>query len=80
MFVATKIASEPQLAEQEEIASLSNLAELDASRWGIRPTDSWIPIQRLLRQLSMYNTSFNESRPFWDDWQTEFSLLQDTND
>ena len=53
MFVATKIASEPQLAEQEEIVPLlSNLAELDAS------------LQR------------NPVLASWDDWQTEFSLLQ----
>ena len=81
MFVATKIASEPQLAEQEEIVPLlSNLAELDASlhdgEFG-RPIPGFLhpKIAETIIDLQ-YQFQRNPVLASWDDWQTEFSLLQ----
>lgn len=81
MFVATKIASEPQLAEQEEIVPLlSNLAELDASlqdgEFG-RPIPGFLhpKIAEIIIDVQ-YQFQRNSVLASWDDWQTEFSLLQ----
>ena len=81
MFVASKIASEPQLVEQEEIVPLlSNLAELDASlqdgEFG-RPIPGFLhpKIAEIIIDVQ-YQFQHNPVLSSWDDWQTEFSLLQ----
>lgn len=82
MFVATKIASEPQLVEQEEIVPLlGNLAELDAS---LRDGEFGRPIPGFLHPKIaeiiidvQYQFQRNSVPASWDDWQTEFTLLQE---
>ena len=81
MFVATKIASEPQLAEREEVVPLlSNLAELDASlhdgEFG-RPIPGFLHPKIVETIIDLqYQFQRNPVLASWDDWQTEFSLLQ----
>ena len=82
MFVATKIASEPQLAEQEEIVPLlSNLAELDASlqdgEFG-RPIPGFLhpKIAEIIIDVQ-YQFQRNPVLASWDDWKTEFRILQE---
>jgi len=81
MFVATKIASEPQLVEQEAVVPLlSNLAELDASlqdgEFG-RPIPGFLhpKIAETIIDLQ-YEFRRNTVLSSWDDWITEFHLLQ----
>lgn len=85
MFVATKIASEPQLAEQEEVVPLlSNLAELDASlqdgKFG-RPIAGFLhPMIALCLPENIIDLQYEFRRnpvlSSWSDWQTEFGFLQ----
>ncbi|MGB1898522.1 MAG: hypothetical protein ACPICB_06550 [Candidatus Poseidoniaceae archaeon] len=81
MFVASKIASEPQLVEQEEIVPLlGNLAELDASlqdgEFG-RPIPGFLhpKIAEIIIDVQ-YQFQRNSVLASWDDWRTEFTLLQ----
>ena len=81
LFVATKIASEPQLAEQEEVVPLlSNLAELDAS---LQDGEFGRPIPGFLHPMIaetiidlQYEFRRNPVLSSWSDWQTEFGFLQ----
>ena len=81
MFIATKIASEPQLAEHEEVVPLlSNLAELDAS---LHDGEFGRPIPGFLHPTIaetiidvQYQFQRNLVLSSWDDWQTDFALLQ----
>lgn len=81
MFVATKITSEPQLVEQEEVVPLlSNLAGVDAS---LQDGEFGRPIPGFLHPKIaetiidvQYQFQRNPVLSSWDDWQTEFSLLQ----
>jgi hypothetical protein len=81
MFIATKIASEPQLAEHEEVVPLlSNLAELDASlhdgEFG-RPIPGFLhpKVAEIIIDVQ-YQFQRNSLLSSWDNWQTEFTLLQ----
>ena len=81
MFVATKIVSEPELAGQQEVVPLlSHLAELDASlqdgKFG-RPILGFLhpTIAETIIDLQ-YEFERNPVLSSWDDWATEFRLLQ----
>ena len=82
MFVATKIASEPQLVERQEVVPLlSNLAELDAS---LQDGEFGRPIPGFLHPKiaeiiidGQYQFQRNPVLASWDDWQKKFSLLQE---
>jgi len=81
MFVATKLLSEPQLAEQESfVPLLSNLAELDAS---LQDGEFGRPISGFLHP-KVAETIIDLQEQFrcatflysWNDWLTEFNILQ----
>ena len=81
MFVASKIVSEPELAGQQEVVPLlSHLAELDASlqdgEFG-RPIPGFLhpTIAETIIDLQ-YEFERNPVLSSWDDWATEFRLLQ----
>ena len=81
MFVATKIVSEPELAGQQEVVPLlSHLAKLDASlqdgEFG-RPIPGFLhpTIAETIIDLQ-YEFGRNPVLSSWDDWATEFRLLQ----
>ncbi len=81
MFVATKLLSEPQLAERESfVPLLSNLAELDASlqdgEFG-RPISGFLHPKVAETIIDLQNQFRGATFLYsWDDWLTEFNILQ----